>query len=299
MPDLVEEENISGLLRLRLRRAVGALDGAARQEMAYFVRAARNPDGGYRGRDDSSDLYYTSFALELLTALDTPDDSPQLAGYLRASAARTDLSLIDRVCLLRALALAGCAGQEPPALLDGLETYRSADGGYSPLPAATRSTAYAPYLISLAYAGYNLLPPQPERLVAAVSALALPGGGFANDDSLSSGATPPTAAAVVFLHHLTGAAPQGALDFLLRRCCADGGFTAVGGAPVADLLSTATALHALHTAGAPLMSMRESCLDFVEQRWREGGGFCAHALDTVADCEYTFYGLLALGNLLL
>lgn len=299
MPDLVEEENISGLLRLRLRRAVGALDGAARQEMADFVRATRNPDGGYRGRDDTSDLYYTSFALELLVALDTPDDSPQLAEYLRASAARTDLSLIDRVCLLRSLTFGGYEGLEPSELLEGLESYRSADGGYSPLPAAARSTAYAPYLISLAYAGFNLPPPQPERLVAAVSALALSDGGFANDDSLSSGATPPTAAALVLLHHLVGAAPQGATDFLLRRYCADGGFTAVEGAPVADLLSTATALHALRAAGVPLASLRESCLGFVEERWRDNGGFCAHALDAVADCEYTFYGLLALGNLLL
>ncbi len=28
---------------------------------------------------------------------------------------------------------------------------------------------------------------------------------------------------------------------------------------------------------------------------REGGGFCGSAFDRVCDCEYTFYGLLALG----
>jgi len=41
-----------------------------------------------------------------------------------------------------------------------------------------------------------------------------------------------------------------------------------------------------------------SCCDFVTSCWADLGGFHAHALERTPDCEYTFYALLALGNLL-
>jgi hypothetical protein len=64
-----------------------------------------------------------------------------------------------------------------------------------------------------------------------------------------------------------------------------------------DLLSTATALHALAGLEAPIARVRESCLDFVDSLWTNEGGFHGHWADEHLDCEYTFYGLLALGHL--
>ena len=69
-------------------------------------------------------------------------------------------------------------------------------------------------------------------------------------------------------------------------------------APIPDLLSTATALHALACLERPLPSAaRERCLDFLDTLWSAEGGFHGHWADDHLDAEYTFYGLLALGHL--
>ena len=69
-------------------------------------------------------------------------------------------------------------------------------------------------------------------------------------------------------------------------------------APLPDLLSTATALHALACLEIPLPApIRERCLDFIDTLWSADGGFHGHWADDHLDAEYTFYGLLALGHL--
>ena len=68
-------------------------------------------------------------------------------------------------------------------------------------------------------------------------------------------------------------------------------------APMPDLLSTATALHSLVIAGFKIDHIKEKCLDFIDSLWCGKGGFYGSWADTVVDCEYTYYGLLALGNL--
>ena len=68
------------------------------------------------------------------------------------------------------------------------------------------------------------------------------------------------------------------------------------GAPMPDLLSTATALHALAGMHVDLEPIQEPCLDFLDSLW-SGRGFCGSWADDAVDCEYTYYGLLALGHL--
>ena len=43
--------------------------------------------------------------------------------------------------------------------------------------------------------------------------------------------------------------------------------------------------------------MKEKCLDFIDTLWTNEGAFHGHWGDEHLDCEYTFYGLLALGHL--
>jgi hypothetical protein len=47
----------------------------------------------------------------------------------------------------------------------------------------------------------------------------------------------------------------------------------------------------------PLTGLRETCLDFLDTLWTSRGAFCGSWLETAPDCEYTYYGLLALGHL--
>jgi prenyltransferase beta subunit len=99
------------------------------------------------------------------------------------------------------------------------------------------------------------------------------------------------------LHYLGGDIGEDTVDWLLKRISPEGGFLAMPKAPVADLLSTATALHALSLIGVDIANLQEQCLDFVDTLWDGKGGFCGSAVDRTCDCEYTFYGLLALGHL--
>jgi prenyltransferase beta subunit len=86
-------------------------------------------------------------------------------------------------------------------------------------------------------------------------------------------------------------------DWLLAQHHPQGGFAAAPGAPMPDLLSTATALHALAGMEVPLEAVREDCLDFIDTLWTNEGAFHGHWGDECTDCEYAFYALLALGHL--
>ena len=101
----------------------------------------------------------------------------------------------------------------------------------------------------------------------------------------------------MILRHLDSTPDRTLADWLLARCHRDGGFFAAARAPMPDLLSTATALHALAALQADIEAVREACLDFVDTLWTNSGAFCGSWADPALDCEYTYYGLLALGHL--
>ena len=56
-------------LTIRLANGVARLPEESRQQHARYFLAAQQPDGGFRGREGASDLYYTSFALRGLAVL--------------------------------------------------------------------------------------------------------------------------------------------------------------------------------------------------------------------------------------
>ena len=60
---------------------------------------------------------------------------------------------------------------------------------------------------------------------------------------------------------------------------------------------THVALHGLAGAQVDLSRVKEPCLDFIDSLWSAEGGFHGNWTDHTLDCEYTYYGLLALGHL--
>ena len=286
--------------------------------VAAFLRASALPDGGFRNRAGQSDLYYTVFALQALRALrsdqdgvrggspDPPRDgvTPGPAAptelYLRRLADGASLDFVHTACLARCWAL--IAPRKPDeatrrAILARLETWHSADGGYNPAPGAAAGTAYANFLALGAYEDFEAAMTDPDGLARSLASLRSADGGCANTPAAARGSTSATAAAIVTLKELGRPVERRAADWLLAQHCPEGGFRAMPAAPIPDLLSTATALHALARAGVSLDDVRQPCREFVEGLWGDGGGFRGHWADDAADCEYTFYGLLALGHL--
>jgi prenyltransferase beta subunit len=134
-------------------------------------------------------------------------------------------------------------------------------------------------------------------LRASVQALRLADGSFANEPGLRQGTTTATAAAVTLCRHLGLPLATGTGTWLLQQVHPSGGFLATPGAPLPDLLSTATALHALESLEVNFTHLRDLTLDFVDSLWSAKGGFHGHWADDELDVEYTSYGLLALGHL--
>ncbi|MBI1896210.1 MAG: hypothetical protein HYZ57_15530 [Acidobacteria bacterium] len=265
-----------------------------------FLHSRRNQDGGFSDRAGRSDLYYTVFGLESLIALriDPPAD---VAGYLRGFSEGEDLDLVHLCCLVRCWA--GLCAANPPlnaaTIAAHIESHRSRDGGYHTAPGAEYGTAYGCFLALAAYQDLRHDLPYPGRMISCLRALRADDGGYANQRDLPLGLTPSTAAVVTLFRHLGEEVPAEVGPWLLARCRPDGGFFATPAAPVPDLLSTATALHALSGMKVPLDSVREGCLDFIDSLWTNQGSFYGNWTEDTLDCEYTWYGLLALGHLTL
>lgn len=280
--------------------------GDSAETVRDFLRRQRAPEGGFPGRDGRSDLYYTVFGLEAALALKADIPCERSADYVSRFGAGESLDLVNLACLIRCRAnVSDFAGREFDAgtragMAKRLSEHRSNDGGFNTAPGAERGSAYGNFLALGAWQDLGLSLPDAEGVVESIGGLQMPDGGYANESVTTVSATPATAAAVSVLHYLQRPVPESATRWLLDRAYPLGGFAAVlfggdGGMP--DLLSTATALHALSLVGTPMDSTRERHLDYLDSLWNPQGGFQGHWADDVVDCEYTYYGLLSLGCL--
>ena len=273
--------------------------GESRDLVSAFLRGHLNPDGGFQDRAGVSDLYYTVFGLDALIALQEELPLEPTAAYLNRFGDGAGLDFVHLACLARGWAALRRApdGVVADRLLAGIEACRSDDGGYATTPTAAHGSAYGAFLAMGAYQDLGRSLPDGERVVTSLDRLRAADGSYGNHPGLKSGLTTATAAAVLILRHLDAPLDRTAALWLLDRCHARGGFFASGSAPVPDLLSTATALHALSAMHVPLAGLRDPCLDFVDSLWTNRGGFFGSWADDAVDCEYTFYALLALGHL--
>ena len=315
---------------LQVARLSPKLLGEAADLVADFLRGQLNDDGGFKDRAGASDLYYTVFGLEGLIALRADVPHAKIAGYLRTFGDGGSLDFVHLGCLAR------CWANLPQALRDEaprerisarIERYRSADGGYSPslvgsaladgivrqpgalgeptIPSAkadptstlSSGTIYGCFLASASYQDLNLQMPEPLAMLNCIQSLRCADGGYSNQADLSMGLTPATAAAVTLLRHLHQPIDPSLGKWLLDRHRPEGGFLAMPEAPIPDLLSTATALHALAGMQVDFEAINEPCLDFIDSLWTNKGSFHGNWTDEILDTEYTYYGLLALGHL--
>jgi len=290
---------------LQVARLAPNLLAEAAPLVAAFLLDELAEDGGARDREGKSDLYYTAFLLDALIALRAELPVERVRAYLARFGAGEELDLVHRACLVRAWTALGAGWPTPEfsnAILGGLERHRSADGGYAKEPGAKGGTLYDAFLVLGVYQDLGAELPEPDALARSFDALRTGDGAYANARDLDWGTTPSTAAAAALLVQLGVSVPEEVGPWLLAQQHPRGGFLAMPEAPMPDLLSTATALHALAALGQPISqadasgARREAALDFVDSLW-SGRGFYGHWADDALDCEYAFYALLALGHL--
>ncbi len=327
---------------LQVARLAPKLLGESATLVHGFLLRQQNADGGFNDRGGKSDPYYTVFGLEGLSslqihgpqsALDGPDVIERTKNYLRSFGDGAGLDFVHLCSLARcwaAILTLGsteiCQTDTRDRILRCIESYRTGNGGYNPIPGAAFGTAYGAFLALGAYQDLNQDLPEPLRLVQSLKTLETTDGAWTNErteqqgggkdagggsrhifpaSSLraaasglrTDGATNATAAAANVLRNLRLPLNLSVGEWLLAQAHPQGGFLAAPGAPLPDLLSTATALHTLAGLQVSFAPVKEPCLDFIDTLWTNEGGFYGHWGDDHLDCEYTYYGLLALGHL--
>jgi hypothetical protein len=244
------------------------------------------------------------FGLDALAALQQPIEAGQVHAYVESFGDGGGLDFVHLCALARSWAALG--RESAPETIKGslvqrLATFRARDGGFNASAHSARGSAYGAFLGLAAYQDLGLPLPDSMELVRSLKLLETEDGAWTNEvfgrGRMPVGATNATAAAVTVLRNLNMPMNSAVGDWLLAQAHPQGGFLAVPGAPIPDLLSTATALHAISGLGVSFERIKEPCLDFVDSLWTNEGAFHGNWADEHLDCEYTCYGLLALGHL--
>jgi len=314
---------------LQVARLAPKLLGDSAELVVNFLRSQQNDDGGFKDRKGASDLYYTVFGLDALTALQQPIDADRVRSFLQKFGDGSSLDFVHLCALARCRAAltergrsrpqhaddgksdrniptpstqGGAAGKDIRApMLARLASFRARDGGFHPKPGSAHGTAYGAFLAVAAYQDLGASIPEPMELVRSLKFLETEDGAWTNElfgrDRMPEGATNSTAAAVTVLRNLGMPVNPAVGNWLLAQAHPEGGFIAVPGSPMPDLLSTATALHALAGLQVSFEHLKERCLDFIDSLWTNAGSFHGNWADDHLDTEYTCYGLLALGHL--
>lgn len=298
-------------LHFRLALGVARLPENVLAPARRFLLAAHRPDGGFAGREGESDLYYTGFGLRALAVADAITETvcDAAAGFVRARLGQP-AGAIDVVSLLySALLIHACGGpdllvESPPDWADrvtgALERHRSPDGGYAKTAGGAMGSTYHTFLVAVAHEMIGRPLPAPERLAEFLRSRRRDDGGFVELAVMKRSGANPTAAAVALARMLgdDGGLTRGAADCLLAlQSPEEGGFCANRSMPVADLLSTFTALVTLRDLGAFGRVDREAARAFALSMATPAGGFRAGIWDDQPDVEYTFYGLGSLALL--
>ncbi|MBI5768333.1 MAG: hypothetical protein HZA93_11105 [Verrucomicrobia bacterium] len=286
---------------LQVARLAPRLLGDSTGLVRDFFAGQFTADGGARDRAGRPDLYYTIFALAGAQAIEAPVPLDRVEAFLRSHGTGEQLDFVHLSALARCWASLGRermpAGLDR-ALLARVEEFRQPDGGYEGDRGRGHGTAYGAFVALGAYQDLGHTPPRILDLIRALKRLESADGAWSNVPGAKTGALNATAGAITLITHLGFPVNAAVGDWVLAQAHPQGGFLAVPGAPLPDLLSTATALHALAALERRVPAvLHERSMDFLDSLWNAAGGFHGHWADDFVDAEYTYYGLLALGHL--
>ncbi len=296
----------------RVSRGLKELDPSRLERHRNFLLTQQMPDGGFRGREGDSDLYYTGFAVRALAVSGGMDavQCERVGGYL-SNHSPLDLGVIDLLSwLYSALVvqagggndlLADAADEFPDKVAEKLEATRVPDGGYAKSTEGSAGSTYHSFMVALTYELIGRKPPKPNRLIQFLYDRQRDDGGLVEIAPMKRSGTNPTAAAVALLNSLGGMEEDIAddvLGFLTDVVSSEGGFQANTRIPFADGLSTFTGLLTGQDLGRRDVIKPDRVLDWLQTEIElPDGGFRGASWDQQADAEYSFYGLGVLGLL--
>lgn len=296
----------------KVSRGLKNLDEQRIRGHREFLLTQQMSDGGFRGREGDSDLYYTGFAVRALAVSGGLEEveRDQISNYL-AQHSPINLGVIDLLSwLYSALVVQAAGGQDlladaPNDFVDRvsqtLESTRVADGGYAKSTEGSAGSTYHSFMVALTYELLGKKIPRPNRLIQFLYDRQRDDGGFVEIAPMRRSGTNPTAAAVALLNSLGGMDSDISDDvqgFLTDVVSTEGGFQANTRIPFADGLSTFTGLLTGQDLGRRDIIKPPQVLQWLKTQIEvPTGGFRGASWDQQADAEYTFYGLGILGLL--
>lgn len=296
----------------RVSRGLRELEPARLARHREFLLTQQMPDGGFRGREGDSDLYYTGFAVRALAVSGglPPNQSQSLTDYLLQHDPLS-FGVIDLLSWLYcALVVQAATGDDllrdapddfADRVADKLESTRRDDGGYAKSTEGAAGSTYHSFMVTLTYEMIGRKPPRPNRLIQFLYDRQRDDGGFVEIAPARRSGTNPTAAAVALLNSLGGMEDDIAddvLGFLTDVVSSEGGFQANSRIVFADGLSTFTGLLTAQDLGRRDLIPPDRILRWLQEDIElSTGGFRGASWDKQADAEYSFYGLGILGLL--
>jgi len=311
----------------------GIRTGLARTPVEYqkkhaaWIAAQQRPEGGFANRRGRADLYYTTFALRSLSALNvlTPAVAQPAADYLKSLFRQPDTSRTrqphgafsdavnaaswwDSLRLCEEVLGSQLSKEEQAEAADAthnrLNVLRRDDGGWAKTDIDACGSLYHSFLAACAYSrlgvAQQLRSPlqmltmykELNNLKTFVQSMVQPDGGFLENRFSKRPGTNGCAAGVALCLALDLRINADAHAAVIAGMFSgEGGFYATQAAPIADLLSTYTALYTLKSLGKLDDRHVDGAARYARSLEQVSGGYTGFALETVVDCEYTFYGL--------
>ncbi|GBD36751.1 hypothetical protein HRbin36_01879 [bacterium HR36] len=312
-------------LEKTLAQGVQLVPEGIRHNVRCFALARLHPKGGFCGRSNEPDLYYTAFALRTLRLVDGLTLAVTRAVLPWLIQTPRPKTLVDLYSYCQCLALlvdcadgaAKAAWQETRAYLAGtLADFCTPQGGYAAQRGASQASIYQTFLALMCYDLLDQPPPNAPKIIGWLAQQQREDGGFADVETVRLGGTNPTAAAIISWQRL-GDIPlhvvTGAIKFLRFVYIPHCGFRAHTRIPIPDLLSTFTALWILWELNDLAFINPDVLAQAVRALQLPCGGFCGNFGETMmidshvetdgvqhrADVEYSFYGLACLALLAL
>lgn len=296
----------------RVAKGLRQIDTERLECHRQFFLSQQMQDGGFRGREGDSDLYYTGFAIRgLAVSGGLSEGTRESVTCFLADQDPLQLNVVDLLSwFYSALVVQASGGRDlletqPTDFIDQIatrmEALRTTDGGYAKSPEGTAGSTYHSFLVVLTWQMLGRTVPRPNALIQFLYDRQRDDGGFVEIAPMRRSGTNPTAAAVALLHDLDAMDEDivaDVLGFLTDVASSEGGFQANTRIPFADGLSTFTGLLTAQDLGHGDMISQDRIGQFVLGALeREEGGFMGASWDQQADAEYTFYGLGILGLL--
>ncbi len=288
-------ETLSIKLFKTLQKGKKNLNPEALHRIENFVLSQRLEDDSFMNKSGMSDIYYTLFGWMLSYVLGIRLNPEKMNAYLAAQDME-QMDLIHYAACMRCRMICNLMEKGKTRFL--LRSFSSVEikqlHQFADVPHNDLQSPYSRYiwLSLLEDTGHTIK--DKEVVLQSLSRYQIPGGGYSNLPNSDVASTNATVAALAVIGELEHYRMNDGVSYLQQLQEVTGGFCAVKGSPLPDLLSTATSLFMLNCYGRrPTYSSGS----FIEAHWLDMGGFSATIMEESSDVEYTFYGLLALGTI--